>query len=79
MIRLGVSRPFAAATRALARSAGVRAPQLEWRLTDGGPWFDNQVASLLIDGRDIRLRLDKAVPVDSSDARLERVLDRPLA
>jgi hypothetical protein len=36
------------------------------------------VASLLIDGRDIRLRLDKAVPVDSSDARLERVLDCPL-
>jgi hypothetical protein len=79
MIRLGMSRPFAAATRLLARSAGVRAPGLEWRLTDGGPWFDNQVASLLIDGRDIRLRLDKAVPVDSSDARLERVLDRPLA
>ena len=79
MIRLGMSRPFAAATRALARSAGVRAPELEWRLTDGGPWFDNQVASLLIDGRDIRLGLDKAVPVDSSDARLERVLDRPLA
>jgi hypothetical protein len=78
MIRLGMSRPFAAATRALARSAGVRAPGLDWRLTDGGPWFDNQVASLLIDGRDIRLRLDKAVPVDSSEARLERVLDRPL-
>jgi PhoD-like phosphatase len=78
IIRLGMSRPFAAATRALARSAGVRAPELEWRLTEGGPWFDNQVASLLIDGRDIRLRLDKAVPVDSSDARLERVLDRPL-
>jgi hypothetical protein len=79
VIRLGMSRRFAAAAHALARSAGVRAPELRWRLTDGGPWFDNQVASLLIDGRDIRLRLDKAVPVDSSDARLDRVLDRRLA
>ena len=54
--------------------AGVR-----WRLTDGGPWFDNQVATLLIDGREMRMRLDKAVPVDEHEARLDRVLDRRLA
>jgi hypothetical protein len=79
VIRLGMSRPFAAAARALARSAGVKDPAIRWRLADGGPWFDNQVASLLIDGREMRMRLDKAVPVDSSQARLERVLDRRLA
>ena len=79
VIRVGMSRPFAAAARALAHSAGVQDPEIRWRLSDGGPWFDNQVASLLIDGRQMRMRLDKAVPVDSREARLERVLDRRLA
>ena len=78
-IRFGMSGPFAMAARALARSAGVKDPDIRWRLTGGGPWFDNQVASLLIDGRQMRMRLDKAVPVDSRGARLERVLDHPLA
>ena len=44
-----------------------------------GPWFDNQVATLRIDGRAIELRLEKAVPVDETSARLERVLARKLA
>ena len=44
-----------------------------------GPWFDNQVASLVIDGRAIEMRLEKAVPVDATSARLDRVLDRKLA
>jgi PhoD-like phosphatase len=79
IIRIGMSRPFAAAARVVARSAGVHDPEIRWRLSDGGPWFDNQVASLLIDGRRMRMRLDKAVPVDSREARLERVLDRRLA
>jgi hypothetical protein len=79
VIRLGMSRPFAVAARALAHRAGVPDPEIRWRLTGGGPWFDNQVASLLIDGREMRMRLDKAVPVDSREARLERVLDRRLA
>ena len=78
-IRLGMSRPFATCARALARSAGVKDPGIRWRLTGGGPWFDNQVASLLIDGRQMRMRLDKAVPVDTREARLERVLDHRLA
>jgi hypothetical protein len=79
VIRVGGSRPFAAAARALARTAGVHDPEIRWRLTDGGPWFDNQVASLLIDGRKMWMRLDKAVPVNAHEARLERVLDRRLA
>jgi hypothetical protein len=79
VIRFGMSRPFAAAARLVAHRAGVKDPEIRWRLTDGGPWFDNQVASLLIDGREMRMRLDKAVPVDADEARLERVLDRRLA
>ena len=64
MIRLGMSRPFEAVWRALARSAGVQDPPVRWRMIGDGPWFDNQVATLRIDGRAIEMRLDKAVPVD---------------
>jgi hypothetical protein len=78
-IRIGMSDGFAAAMRALARLAGVRDPGIGWRLAGDGPWFDNQVATLEIDGREISMRLDKAVPVDEERARLECVLDQRLA
>jgi hypothetical protein len=78
-IRIGMSRGFAVVARALARLAGVRDPGIGWRMIGDGPWFDNQVASLVIDGRDIEMRLEKAVPVDEETARLERVLQHPLA
>ena len=71
--------PSGAVAKALARRAGVEDAGIRWRLTDGGPWFDNQVATLQIDGREMRMRLDKAVPVDEHEARLDRVLDRRLA
>jgi hypothetical protein len=78
-IRIGMSRGFEVFTRALARLAGVRDPGIGWRHIGDGPWFDNQVATLVIEGRDIEMRLDKAVPLDEERARLERVLDHPLA
>jgi hypothetical protein len=79
VIRVGMSRAFEAFTRTLARSAGVDDPAVRWRMVGDGPWFDNQVASLEIDGRRIAMRLEKAVPVDTTAARLDRVLDHRLA
>jgi PhoD-like phosphatase len=78
-IRMLMSRPAACVTRAIARLAGVRDPGIGWRMTGDGPWFDNQVATLTIDGRRIDMRLDKAVPVDEHHARLECVLETRLA
>jgi hypothetical protein len=78
-IRIGMSRGFELVTRTLARLAGVRDPGIGWRMTGDGPWFDNQVATLVIDGREIEMRLDKAVPVAETRAKLERVLDHRLA
>jgi hypothetical protein len=78
-IRVGMSHWFAVITRALARLAGVRDPGIGWRMTGDGPWFDNQVATLVIDGSEIEMTLDKAVPVDEANAKLERVLDHRLA
>jgi hypothetical protein len=79
MIGIGTSRSFELGTRALAAAAGVAEPDVRWRIVGDGPWFDNQVATLRIDGRAIELRLEKAVPVDETSARLERVLARRLA
>jgi len=65
--------------RGLAHLAGVRDPGIGWRMIGDGPWFDNQVATLIVDGRRIEMRLDKAVPVDETSARLECVLEYRLA
>ncbi|MEA2408786.1 MAG: hypothetical protein QOE69_2905 [Thermoleophilaceae bacterium] len=77
-IRIGMSRGFELFARALARLAGVHDPGIGWRMIGDGPWFDNQLATLLIDGRKIEMLLDKAVPVDHEHARLERVLEHRL-
>jgi hypothetical protein len=79
VIRIGASRPFELVTRALAATAGVDAPDVRWRMVGDGPWFDNQVATLRIDGRAIELRLERAQPVDEHSAQLERVLACKLA
>jgi PhoD-like phosphatase len=79
VIRLGASRGFEVVARTLAAAAKVPQPEVRWRMVGDGPWFDNQLATLRIDGRAIELRLEKAVPVDETSARLERVLARTLA
>jgi PhoD-like phosphatase len=79
VIRIGTSRPFEWLTRAIAATAGVEAPDVRWRMVGDGPWFDNQLATLRIDGRAIELRLERAVPVDEHSARLERALACKLA
>jgi len=78
-IRIGMSRPFEVAMRSLAHLAGVRDPGIGWRMIGDGPWFDNQVATLTVDGRRIDMRLDKAVPVNENSAQLECVLEQRLA
>lgn len=45
--------------RLLARLAGVPRPPLKWRLTQG-PWFDNAIATVEIDGRTSRVRWEGA-------------------
>jgi hypothetical protein len=79
VIRAGMTSLARDVMRALARAAGVADPSVRWRNVGDGPWFDNQVATLTVDGRRIDLSLDKAVPVDETHARLDRVLDQRLA
>jgi hypothetical protein len=65
--------------RLLARAAGVEDPRVRWRLAGDGPWFDNQVATLAIEGRQLRMRIDKAFSGEDGAPGLESVLDRRLA
>ena len=78
VIRAGSSRPFTAVARALASAAGAEDPGVRWRLRDG-PYFDNQVAMLHIDGRELEMRLDKTVPDEANEQRLEQTFRRRLA
>jgi PhoD-like phosphatase len=64
-IRFGGSRPAHAVARALARAAGVRDPDLRWRVVEG-PWFDNQVATLLLHERRARLTVERTAPEDGT-------------
>jgi hypothetical protein len=77
-IRLGMSNGMERVTRALARSAGVHEEPLGWTIEEG-PWFDNQVATLELDGRHGWLALDKVSNPPGGPPRLERVMRRQLS
>ncbi len=78
VIRTMFRRTTAVVTRALARAAGVPDPEIGWRFLEG-PYFDNQVASLTLDGRSARIKLEKTAPGDAEEHSLETSFERRLA
>ena len=79
VIRIGLSKPAELLTRSLAQAVGVPDPDVRWRFCEG-PYFDNQVATIHLDGRASQLVLDKVHPdPDGRDERLERVFEHRLA
>ena len=77
-VKFALSRTGELVGRSLARGAGVADPPLGWRISDG-PWFDNQVATLELEGRESLLRIEKAVPgEDPAHPRLDCVCERRL-
>ena len=77
-MRITKSAPGRLAARGLARLAGVRRPSIDWRIDKRGPWFDNQIATITIEGRRATLVLEKTVP-DGDGLTLERVFEHDLA
>jgi PhoD-like phosphatase len=77
-IKAGFTRPFVASMQALGRSAGVPDPGLRWRLAEG-PYFDNQVATLRLNGREATMQLDKTVAGEEEERELDCVFERRLA
>ena len=78
VVRWGFGRPLTAFASLLARSVGAPDAGIRWRTLEG-PYFDNQVASLRIDGRTASLRLDKTVPGEDGEKALEESFTRRLA
>jgi hypothetical protein len=78
VVRAGFSPPFAALTRGLAHLSGAPDPGIRWRLLEG-PHFDNQVATLHLDGRSATARLDKTVAGEEDEHALEKTFERRLA
>lgn len=78
VVRAGFSRPFAALARGLAKLAGAPDPGIRWRALDG-PCFDNQVATLEIEGRAASMRLEKTMPGAEHESHLEQSFERRLA
>ena len=78
VIRFATSTAGALAGRALARTAGVADPCVRWRFVHDEPWFDNQVATLTLRGRSAALRLQKTLPAEGTELRLETVFERSL-
>lgn len=64
-------RPVRAAVTWLARRAAVAAPVPQWEI-DHGPWFDNGVMTVVLDGRSARLELDTARVTSDGDQVLRR-------
>ncbi len=79
VIRTAATRPAGAIARGLAKAAGVEKPRIAWKLREK-PIFDNVVATLHLDGRDARLRLERACAEDgdADRATLERVWEGSL-
>ena len=75
---LAASRPAWALARSLARAAGAEDPELTWRFVEG-PFFDNQVASLTLNGRVAQLKLEKTRPGEAHEQRLETTFERRIA
>ncbi|MEW2374614.1 alkaline phosphatase D family protein [Micromonospora sp. NPDC047812] len=73
LMKLGWSSGPAGATRALARTAGVRRPPLRWKRL-AGPYFGNAVATLVHAGRTAEVTIEGT----TSDGHLREVMRQRL-
>ncbi len=78
-VRLGHVRPMEALLRGLAHAAGVEDPDIRWRFA-GGPYFDNQIATLSLKGREASLTISKTVSDPETEGpKLETAFERRIA
>jgi PhoD-like phosphatase len=78
-VRIGHTRPTEVLVRALARASGVEDPDIRWRFA-GGPYFDNQIATLSLEAREASLTISKTVhDPEVEGARLETAFERRIA
>ena len=73
--RLAWTKPGELAGRALSRLAGLSDPEIRWSLTHRSLWFENQIASLELNGRQATLVFEKAVLGGSGEPGLEKLYE----
>jgi hypothetical protein len=78
VVQVSDSKPGEVIAHALARAAGVPDPVVRWRLAQP-PTFDNQFATIELDGRAARLRIERTVRDDPDGHQIETSLERRLA
>jgi len=78
-MRFGWSKAGERIGKTLTRLAGVREPDIHWRMTHEEPWFDNQISTLQLDGREARIKFEKTGAKDPDDLDLQHVFDYRLA
>ena len=76
--RLLASRAGGLIATTVARLAGVRKPQIRWRISRG-PWFHNMLATLEFDGPAARIRFESAAADEAQTPRLQGVCETELA
>ena len=84
VINFMMTRPAFAIARTLSRAAGVENEPVRWRMVGEGPWFENQVASLDLDGRRLDFRIEKALHDEDDvngpgEPKLECVFEHTIA
>jgi PhoD-like phosphatase len=78
MAQIGASKPAERAARWIAHRAGVQDPPFTWKLVQK-PTFDNQFATIELKGRRARMKIEKTVPGDWRNPRIDVTLERELA
>jgi phosphodiesterase/alkaline phosphatase D-like protein len=76
--RLSFTAPVTAVTAALARLARTAPDIMSWRVLRG-PYFDNQIGELELDGRAARVRIERPVRGPDRPPALEPLLAEELA
>ena len=76
--RMSASKPAERAMRWIARRAGVDEPAVTWSLVQK-PTFDNQFATLQLKGRSAKMKIEKTIPGDWRNPKIEVTLERDLA
>jgi hypothetical protein len=72
-VQLAQRRGMEHLLRSLARSAGVPDPRIRWRLAQQAT-FDNQFATLELEGRSASLRIERTARDDADNRRIETSL-----
>ena len=81
IFRAGWSKKGAQIGQLLARTARVKEPDVGWHLTHDGPWFNNHVSTLELEGRRNVLKIEKAVSQNgaSGEPTLQKIFEYHLS